>query len=298
MGIILPKGGHIMQMNYNESQTRKNLMRAFAGECQSRQRYYQAALIAQQQKLIGLERMFRFTAEQEERHAMVFWKLMKEAAGQSIDISAGFPADVFDEVQQLLDASGKEEEKEYISIIISETSRLSKLASNILSLTKLENQKTIGAKSRFSLDEQIRNIILVLEPEWSKKELELDIDLEDVIYVGNEELMAQIWQNIINNAIKFTPVGGNIRVRLFRSEKSIEAEIWNSGSHIDKAALAKVFEKFYQGDKSRATEGNGLGLALVKRIIELSQGSITVENDPAGGVSFKISLPYIIEDMM
>lgn len=196
------------------------------------------------------------------------------------------------------DTLTREEEKEYISIIISETSRLSKLSSNILSLTKLENQKTIGTKSRFSLDEQIRNIILVLEPEWSKKELELDIDLEDVIYVGNEELMAQIWQNIINNAIKFTPVGGNIRVRLFRSEKSIEAEIWNSGSHIDKAALAKVFEKFYQGDKSRATEGNGLGLALVKRIIELSQGSITVENDPAGGVSFKISLPYIVEDMM
>ena len=84
-----------MQTNFNDSQTKVNLMRAFAGECQSRQRYYQAALKAQQQNLVGLERMFRFTAEQEERHAMVFWKLMKEAAGQSIDISAGFPADVF-----------------------------------------------------------------------------------------------------------------------------------------------------------------------------------------------------------
>ena len=102
-----------MQTNFNESQTKINLMRAFAGECQSRQRYYQAALKAQQQKLVGIERMFRFTAEQEERHAMVFWKLMKDAAGQNIDISAGFPADVFDEIQQLLDASGKEEDKEF-----------------------------------------------------------------------------------------------------------------------------------------------------------------------------------------
>ena len=105
-----------MQMNYNESQTRKNLMRAFAGECQSRQRYYQAALIAQQQKLIGLERMFRFTAEQEERHAMVFWKLMKAGTGSIVDISAGFPADVFEEIQQLLDASANEEDKEFSKV--------------------------------------------------------------------------------------------------------------------------------------------------------------------------------------
>ena len=190
------------------------------------------------------------------------------------------------------------DKQEYISIIISETSRLSKLSSNILSLTKLENQKTVGVKSRFSLDEQIRNIILVLEPEWSKKDIDLDIELEDVMYIGNEELMAQIWQNIINNAIKFTPVGGRIRVSLMRTDKSIEAEIWDSGPHIDKAAISKILEKFYQGDKSRATEGNGLGLALVKRVLELAQGDIRVENVPSGGVSFKVSLPYIIEDMM
>lgn len=101
-----------MQVNFNESRTRQNLMRAFAGECQSRQRYYQAALIAQQQKLIGIERMLRFTAEQEERHAMVFWKLMKDSAGQEIEITAGYPASVFTDIQQLLDSSAAEEEKE------------------------------------------------------------------------------------------------------------------------------------------------------------------------------------------
>ncbi|MBQ8961491.1 MAG: rubrerythrin family protein [Ruminococcus sp.] len=101
-----------MQVDFNESRTRQNLMRAFAGECQARQRYYQAALIAQQQKLIGIERMLRFTAEQEERHAMVFWKLMQEAAGQEIQIEAGYPASVFTDIQQLLDSSAAEEEKE------------------------------------------------------------------------------------------------------------------------------------------------------------------------------------------
>lgn len=105
-----------MQTDLNKSQTRMNLMRAFAGECQSRQRYYQAALIAQQQKLIGLERMFRFTAEQEERHAIVFWKLMKDAAGQTVDVTAGYPADVFEDIGQLLDASQKEEEKEHVVV--------------------------------------------------------------------------------------------------------------------------------------------------------------------------------------
>lgn len=105
-----------MQTDLNKSQTRMNLMRAFAGECQSRQRYYQAALIAQQQKLIGLERMFRFTAEQEERHAMVFWKLMKDATGQTVDVTAGYPADVYEDIGQLLDASQKEEEKEHVVV--------------------------------------------------------------------------------------------------------------------------------------------------------------------------------------
>lgn len=112
-----------MQNDFNESQTRTNLMRAFAGECQSRQRYYQAALIAQQQKLVGIERMFRFTAEQEERHAMVFWKELKGSAGKNVDISAGYPADVFENILQLLDASAAEEEKEH-SIVYPDFARI------------------------------------------------------------------------------------------------------------------------------------------------------------------------------
>jgi len=190
-----------------------------------------------------------------------------------------------------------EDKREYTQIIIDETSRLTKLSSNILRLTKLENQTTIGKKNRFSIDEQIRKIILMLEPEWSKKNIDLDIDLEDVFYVGNEELMGQVWQNVINNAIKFTPVGGEIRVRLFRSDNGIVVKISDNGPSIPADKIEKIFEKFYQADHSRATEGNGLGLALVKRIIDLSGGHISVENLYEGGVCFNVELPYQIEDM-
>ncbi len=102
----------IPKTNFNESQTKINLMRAFAGECQARQRYYQGALAAQKQFLVGLERMFRFTAEQEEQHAKIYFELLKDAAGEEIEINAGFPADVYTDMQQLLDAAAKAEEKE------------------------------------------------------------------------------------------------------------------------------------------------------------------------------------------
>ena len=140
---------------------------------------------------------------------------------------------------------------EYTQIIIDETTRLSKLASNILNLSKLENQTTIANKTRFSLDEQIRKIILMLEPEWSKKNINLDIALDDIYYFGNEELMGQIWQNIINNAIKFTPDNGVIKVQLYRTESNITVRISDNGIGISHEAKEKIFEKFYQGDHSR-----------------------------------------------
>lgn len=192
----------------------------------------------------------------------------------------------------------KEDRKEYTQIIIDETSRLSKLSSNILNLTKLENQTTIGKKSRFSIDEQIRKIVLMLEPEWSKKQIDLDIDLEDIFYIGNEDLMGQVWQNIINNAIKFTPMNGKMKIKLFRSETGIIAKISDNGPSIPNDKKDKIFEKFYQGDKSRATEGNGLGLALVKRIVDLCGGKVWVENLFEGGVCFNVELPYQTEEMM
>ena len=110
--------------------------------------------------------------------------------------------------------------------------------------------------------------------------------------------MGQIWQNIINNAIKFTPVGGNIRVHLFRTENNITARISDNGPSISHEMKEKIFEKFYQGDHSRKTEGNGLGLALVKRIVDLSGGKVFVENLFEGGVCFVVELPFVIGDML
>ena len=196
------------------------------------------------------------------------------------------------------DSISAEERTEYTQIIIDETVRLSKLATNILNLSKLENQTTIANKTRFSLDEQIRRIILMLEPEWSKKNIDLDIALDEVYYYGNEDLMGQIWQNIINNAIKFTPENGSIIVHLFRSESNITARISDNGPSISKPMQEKIFEKFYQGDHSRKTEGNGLGLALVKRIVDLCGGKVFVENLFEGGVCFVVELPFVIDDMM
>ena len=191
----------------------------------------------------------------------------------------------------------EDDRREYTQVIIDETSRLTKLSTNILKLTKLENQKTIGKKSKFLLDEQIRKIIVMLEPEWSKKNIDLDIDLEEITYIGNEELMAQIWQNIINNAIKFTGENGNIGVKLYRSEQCIVVKISDDGPCIPDEKRTKIFEKFYQGDHSRSTDGNGLGLALVQRVVELCNGSVWVENTQPTGVCFTVQLPYIIEDM-
>lgn len=196
------------------------------------------------------------------------------------------------------DSLSEADRREYTQIIISETARLSKLASDILRLSKLENQNTIPDKKRFSIDEQIRRVLLVLEPEWTKKDIELDLQLDDVYYFGNEELMAQIWQNIIGNAIKFTPVGGNISVRLFANEKNITAKITDDGPNIPPEVAKKIFDKFYQGDNSRKTEGNGLGLALVKRIVDLCNGNIYVDNQYHSGVCFTVELPYVIGDMM
>ncbi len=190
-----------------------------------------------------------------------------------------------------------EDRREYTQIIIDETSRLTKLSTNILSLTKLENQKTIGKKSKFLLDEQIRKILLVLEPEWSKKNIELEVDLEQTTYIGNEELMAQIWQNIINNAIKFTDENGHIGVKLYHGEQCIVVKISDDGPCIPDEKRKKIFEKFYQGDRSRSTEGNGLGLALVQRVVQLCNGSVLVENTEPTGVCFTVQLPYLIEDM-
>ncbi|MDI9463106.1 MAG: HAMP domain-containing sensor histidine kinase [Bacillota bacterium] len=181
-----------------------------------------------------------------------------------------------------------EERKEYAAIILEEASRLTNLSSNILKITKLENQEIVEKRTLFPLDEQIRKSILLLEPAWSKKNIEFDLDLEKSQFSGDEELLQQVWINLLDNAIKFSNESGIISVRLRQNKKNVTVEIADNGIGMNEETKKRLFEKFYQGDKSRG--GRGLGLSLVKRILDLYGGKISVESKLHAGTTFIISL--------
>ncbi len=185
----------------------------------------------------------------------------------------------------------QEEFDEYTDVIISESDRLSKLSSNLLRLSRLENQAILPAGSAFSLDEQIRKTILLLESEWSAKNLELEIDMEDMEYAGNEEMIQQIWINLLSNAIKFSNDGGTLWVRLKKESGFAVVEIADNGVGISAEALPRIFEKFYQGDVSRSAKGNGLGLSIVRQILDSCGGDIFVESELGNGAKFTVKLP-------
>ncbi len=184
----------------------------------------------------------------------------------------------------------EEKREEYIRKILFSTHRLNSLTGNILLLSRLEKQETEISKKEFSLDEQIRESLLLLENDWSEKNLDLDIQLSVCNYYGNEELLAHVWQNIIGNAIKFVPTNGAIAVKLFYYQRDVIIMISDSGPGMNEETMKRVFEKFYQGDSSRSTGGNGLGLALAKRIIDLHSGEIFVHSEVGKGTAFTVRL--------
>lgn len=141
----------------------------------------------------------------------------------------------------------EEKKQEYIDIIISESRRLTNLSSNILMLSKLENQQIITDKTSFSLDEQIRNCILLLEKQWTAKDISFDIDMQEIQYTTNAEMLSQVWVNIIGNAIKFSPEGSSIRVKLFKEGDVITAEITDRGIGMDQQTISHIFERFIKG---------------------------------------------------
>ncbi len=185
----------------------------------------------------------------------------------------------------------EEQKKEYTRIIVSESERLANMSANVLLLTKLENQQIITNKTRYPLDEQIRSCILIMEKQWSDKELELRLELDPLLYEGDEEMMSHVWLNLLSNAIKFSPHGGVLEVSCMRVQDFIVAQVRDEGEGMDEATRSRVFEKFYQGDTAHATDGNGLGLSLVKRIVDLCGGKITVGSAPGEGTTFSVYLP-------
>ncbi len=192
---------------------------------------------------------------------------------------------------ELLKTENLTEEKrmEYAQIISNQTSRLTKLSANLLRLSELEN-KAIGMQpKKFSLDEQIRDAILLLQREWEEKQIHLEIELEEVSFSGDRELLYQVWVNIIENAIKFTPEKGQITIQLKQLEK-IQVTIEDTGIGIGEEQLPKIFDRFYKGDSSHASKGTGLGLSIVKKIVEIHNGTISFESKEKIGTKVTILL--------
>ena len=185
----------------------------------------------------------------------------------------------------------EQQRREYLDIIITESERLANMSGNVLLLSKLENQTIVTDKTRYRLDEQLRRCILLMEKQWTQKDLELDLDLDEVEYYGNEEMVQHVWVNLLGNAIKFSPRGGTLGVSLRREGERAAVTVRDAGPGMDEATRRRIFEKFYQGDTAHAAEGNGLGLSLVRRIVDLCQGEIQVDSRPGEGAAFTVRLP-------
>ncbi len=184
----------------------------------------------------------------------------------------------------------KQEQATYISRILENTSRLSKLTQSILSLSQLENQEIVLQQESFMLDEQIRRVLLGYEPIWEEKELNIDLALEATQYYGSKSLLAQVWSNIIDNAIKFSRNGGTLHISCGMYDEKVVVRIRDNGIGMTQEVRMHAFDKFYQGERSHSVQGNGLGLALVKRIVSLSGGTIELDSKEGKGTQITITL--------
>ena len=183
-----------------------------------------------------------------------------------------------------------DDQREYIDKILFNTQRLSSLVGSILLLSKLENQQIPSHQVEYRLDEQIRQSIVALEPAWEQKDIEFDVELDRVSYLGNEPMMRHVWDNLISNAVKFSPNGGAVKIHLVKKLKRLIFTVEDQGPGLSEEAQKHIFDKFYQADASHKQEGNGLGLALVKRILTIEKGQIAAENIPEGGCRFTVTL--------
>ena len=182
------------------------------------------------------------------------------------------------------------DQREYIDKILLNTERLSSLVGSILLLSKLENQQIPTNQTNYRLDEQIRHSIVELEPSWEKKNIEFDVELDRIDYLGNESMMRHVWDNLLSNAIKFSPEGGTVRIHLSKKLKKLVFTVEDQGPGLSEEAQKHIFDKFYQADSSHKQEGNGLGLSLVKRILTIEKGQISAENLSEGGCRFTVIL--------
>jgi signal transduction histidine kinase len=171
----------------------------------------------------------------------------------------------------------EEQSKEYLDIIEEESLRLSEMATNVLNMTKIENQTILTGVTSYNLSEQIRSCVLLLEKRWTGKNLEMSLEFDEHIISANEELLKLVWINLLDNAIKYSPEYGLIIVKIRESDDSYKVSIANSGEEIPAEKRQKIFEKFYQADESHSTPGNGIGLSIVKSVMKLHGGEVSVD---------------------
>ena len=184
----------------------------------------------------------------------------------------------------------QQERAEYLDIIEDESLRLAEMATNVLNMTKVENQAILTDVTRFNLSEQLRNCVLLLERKWSEKALELNIDMDELFLDGSEELLRQVWVNLLDNAVKFAPLGARLDVAVRAEGETLAVTIGNTGSTIEPDRIGRIFGKFYQADESHAAHGNGIGLAIVKSVTELHGGSVSVQS-AQDYTQFTVKLP-------
>lgn len=185
----------------------------------------------------------------------------------------------------------EEERKQYADVVIGTTKKLSMLVTNVLRLSKLQNQGMHPEPERYQLGEQIRQCALGYMEQWEKKKIQVQMDVEDVEIYADRSLLELVWNNLLSNAVKFTGREGRITVRSEIKKTSVRVSVRDTGCGIPEEILPRIFDKFYQGDTSHATEGNGLGLALVKKVLEIVSGKITVESRSGEGSVFTVYLP-------
>lgn len=185
----------------------------------------------------------------------------------------------------------EEEKNEYAKSISEAARRLAQLITNILKLNKLENQQIFPTPQEFDLGEQLCESLLMFEDAWEAKNLEIETDIQDDVRIQSDpELLSLVWNNLISNAVKFTPDGGTIGLILKTDDSSVIVQVRDTGCGMKPETGRHIFEKFFQGDTSHATQGNGLGLALVKRVIDILNGEIGVQSVYGEGSTFTVKL--------
>lgn len=252
---------------------------------------------------VRIEKSNKFNSEDKFNEIIEYFNKMAEELSGTETLRTDFIANVSHELKTplaviqnygtLLQQPGMTEEKrmEYSKAITEASRRLADLITNILKLNKLENQQIVPIFEEYNLSEQLCECLLNFEDLWEKKDIDIETDIEDGVTVrADGEMLSLVWNNLFSNAIKFTDRGGRVSLKVNTDREYAIVKISDTGCGISKEVGAHIFDKFYQGDTSHATQGNGLGLALVKRVIDITQSDISVESEVGKGTTFTVKV--------